>query len=231
MVGAIANDPDEKFSKMDAALMLNDTKRCSICGQIKVIEDFYKNLIYPDGFSHQCKSCTKLSAKLWNKNHKYDPDPLIVTKQCFNCEQEKPVNDFYRDRRKKDGYSTYCKPCYKLIFRKNTLENRLKRWRLTAKYRKLLFSLSISDLEKIPQVCHYTGVELTLEDGQPNTISLDRIDSSKGYTPDNVVFCCGFVNIMKTDLSLEQFVFACRMVVEHHDKHSLRNYSNAIIPQ
>lgn len=34
---------------------------------------------------------------------------------------------------------------------------------------------------------------------------LDRVDNSKGYTPDNVVACCGICNKAKRDLPLEEF--------------------------
>ena len=33
------------------------------------------------------------------------------TKACTKCNTDKPVTDFYRDRSKKDGFRTHCKPC------------------------------------------------------------------------------------------------------------------------
>lgn len=35
--------------------------------------------------------------------------------------------------------------------------------------------------------------------------SVDRIDSSKGYTEDNIVVTTGIVNTMKLDMSIEEF--------------------------
>ena len=35
--------------------------------------------------------------------------------------------------------------------------------------------------------------------------SVDRIDSSKGYTEDNIVVTTGIVNTMKLDMSIKEF--------------------------
>lgn len=35
--------------------------------------------------------------------------------------------------------------------------------------------------------------------------SIDRIDSSKGYTEDNIVITTGIVNTMKLDMSINEF--------------------------
>lgn len=62
-------------------------------------------------------------------------------------------------------------------------------------------------------VCVYTGMKMEL---QPNTllsVSVERIDSSIGYTPDNTVLCCNAINRMKSDLDAQTFVDLCRSVV------------------
>ena len=38
-----------------------------------------------------------------------------------------------------------------------------------------------------------------------NTLSIDRIDSNKGYLKDNVVLVTGLINLMKNDLSDSEF--------------------------
>lgn len=55
-------------------------------------------------------------------------------------------------------------------------------------------------------VCAYTGVDLTMEcsTSAPHAASIDRIDSTKGYTPDNVVLCCAVINSMKNDMSVDE---------------------------
>lgn len=42
--------------------------------------------------------------------------------------------------------------------------------------------------------------------GGNDTFSLDRIDSSKGYYRENVVLCCNIVNLMKSDMPINEFL-------------------------
>lgn len=43
-------------------------------------------------------------------------------------------------------------------------------------------------------------------------ISVDRIDSSKGYTKDNIQLICGMVNIIKYKLPQEKFIELCKKI-------------------
>ena len=47
---------------------------------------------------------------------------------------------------------------------------------------------------------YYTGKELVAED-----MSLDRLDSSIGYIPGNIVMTHKVINIMKNSLSIKEF--------------------------
>lgn len=53
-----------------------------------------------------------------------------LLKQCTKCKQEKQLSEFYKDKSKKSGYSSYCKACQKVYddSRKND-EERNKRKR------------------------------------------------------------------------------------------------------
>ena len=57
--------------------------------------------------------------------------------------------------------------------------------------------------------CH----SLNLRGHRKTTASLDRIDSRKGYTIDNVHWVLKAVNIMKNTYPLSFFVAICRKVV------------------
>lgn len=47
---------------------------------------------------------------------------------------------------------------------------------------------------------------------------LDRLDSSRGYTLDNVVSCCSSRNSAKWDLSLEDFIMMCNKIAQNHPR-------------
>lgn len=47
------------------------------------------------------------------------------------------------------------------------------------------------------------------------TASLDRIDSSKGYTKDNIQWVHKYINIMKWDLSQKEFIEWCTLVCNY----------------
>ena len=99
-----------------------------------------------------------------------------------------------------------------------TLLKRFQHWKTNAKKRHIEWILDFKDLESMPQKCFYTGVDLTLVTQQPNTISLDRLDSTKGYTVDNVVFCCSDINFMKQEFSVDKFLFLCQSVCDYKAK-------------
>lgn len=55
--------------------------------------------------------------------------------------------------------------------------------------------------------CFYSGLQMecNTEIKSPFRISLDRMDSSIGYTKKNVVLCCCFLNYMKSNFDMEIF--------------------------
>jgi len=72
----------------------------------------------------------------------------------------------------------------------------IERARLRAKKKNLPISIPIDELRKIVARCRgYCEVSgHALEDSGPFRPSLDRIDCSKGYTPDNVRITCLIAN-------------------------------------
>ena len=49
------------------------------------------------------------------------------------------------------------------------------------------------------------------------TASLDRIDSNKGYTKDNVQFVHKDINWMKQDFEQNKFIEYCKKVANKHE--------------
>jgi len=55
---------------------------------------------------------------------------------------------------------------------------------------------------------------MTLEAGHLHTVSIERIDSSVGYTPENTILVCQAINRMKSDFAYEDFYALCRDVAQ-----------------
>lgn len=94
--------------------------------------------------------------------------------------------------------------------KKRCKENRNKQYNITLEDIK-------SQWELQKGICSYSGVKLILpcESKKHNTIylaSLDRIDSSKGYTTDNIQFVSAAVNFMKHSLNHKEMVTLCSFI-------------------
>lgn len=85
-----------------------------------------------------------------------------------------------------------------------------------AKYDALDFDLEIEDI-KIPDVCPYMGTNFEMGDKQ-KAASLDRTDSTKGYTKDNIQVISYLANRMKSNASIEQLIQFAKGVLVVHSK-------------
>jgi len=55
--------------------------------------------------------------------------------------------------------------------------------------------------------CYYTGIDMLYTYGanSPYQVSIDRVDSNKAYTLDNIVLCCQAINLAKRNYPVEIF--------------------------
>ena len=149
-------------------------------------------------------------------------------KTCFKCKQQKTLNLFFKHKQTADGYHSWCKICcregndrsrQKL---NSTIEGRarvfLRNARNSAAKRGQVFALTTADIVKCWKdqlgVCAYSGRPMTLDSGQLNTVSIERIDSTIGYTLDNTILVCQAINRMKSDFSFDDFYALCSDVAE-----------------
>ncbi len=77
-----------------------------------------------------------------------------------------------------------------------------------AKKRGIPFNLTLSDLNELsfPITCPVLGIPLAFNHERPedNSYSIDRIDSAKGYEPDNIVVVSARANKLKSDATLDE---------------------------
>jgi len=91
----------------------------------------------------------------------------------------------------------------------------------TAKKREIIWDLTLEEYSALITIpCHYCENKL----GQPvkRSIGLDRLDSNKGYEPNNVVSCCYVCNCIKNEfLTPEETKAAVRAILEVRERNAL----------
>lgn len=88
--------------------------------------------------------------------------------------------------------------------------------RCRARIRNLEFNITSEDI-KIPDICPYLQITLTRLCGQgrhDSNASLDRIDSSKGYTKDNIEIISALANKMRQNATAEQLILFAKNILK-----------------
>jgi hypothetical protein len=149
-------------------------------------------------------------------------------KTCFKCKTIKPFTLFFKHNQTSDGYHSWCKECCNVgnnisrAKQNSTIEGRARIFLQNAKKgavkRQQIFALSISDVidcwNAQSNICAYSGRLMTLEAGKLNTVSIERIDSNIGYTPENTILVCQAINRMKSDFEFDDFYELCKDVAK-----------------
>lgn len=168
-----------------------ESKKCTCCGEIKLVSEFWNQKHGKFGVRAACKICdsAKYSAYRKSKLEKYAEYSRIHRATDPNYAS-------YDSLRKKKSKLTIDGFASKLF---SSSKNR-------AKKKNLDFDLSTSFIREmlVPLKCAATGFDLVLDDNLTGRIgpllpSLDRIDSSRGYLKDNVRLVCWWWNVMKQD--------------------------------
>lgn len=139
----------------------------------------------------------------------------VECKFCSRCKNPLPLEKFSSSSRSSDMLASHCKEClkssekYKNYSQTNTLEKIFKNSKKTAAMRRLEFSITFEEVQQLllkqRGLCFYSGRQMTLSTNDPCKLTLDRVDSSLGYTAGNVVLCAYAANLMKRALSVEDF--------------------------
>lgn len=127
---------------------------------------------------------------------------------CTKCKLFKFSEEFGNHHLCKNGINSVCRDCRKKKSKKDweniSLEVRIyNRAKQRARDRNLEFSLKKTDI-KIPEKCPVFNKLFILNDYNW-TPSIDRIDSNKGYTKDNVKIISNRANTLKNDGTIEEF--------------------------
>lgn len=161
--------------------------RCS-CGKEQFIRAYFLEV----GRQNCCKSCSQKRALLEN-----------TSRQKFLKTEHSGIGNFTK--------TTYW-------YIRNCAKRRDISWseELTIGY---LYDLLLKQNKK----CALTGLDIDLTESrnQSNvdfklmTASLDRIDSSKGYEPNNVQWVHKHINKMKNNFRQDYFIEMCNLIISH----------------
>jgi len=182
-----------------------EVKTCTSCGETKALSEFGVDNSKVCGVKSKCRVCL---AKKLRESRKANPEwARALDAKWRNANKEK-----IRAKNLRRNHDITIEKKFSLLL--NTALGRKEK-----QGQKIEVFISLEDIkdvyEKQEGRCAYTNLPLTSKPYQINTMSLDRIDSSKHYTVDNIQLVCKAINRMKLDHTEEQFIQLCRLVAEN----------------
>ena len=155
----------------------------------------------------------------------------MTQKRCSKCGQHKPLTDFYKDKRYKDGHASYCKDCQKASRNEWYAKNKdtwrarhcsvekglLTRAKQRARKAGIPFSIGLEHIQ-VPELCPYFGTPLKRGEGsiQPMSPTLDKIVPELGYVPGNVRVISNLANKMKNNATEAELITFAKAVLRLH---------------
>lgn len=225
-------------------------KYCRECKQTLPIIKFHKNGKYINPICAICRQKLRKATRYERKEG---------TKYCAQCTFTLPTKQFHSDASQPDGLNSSCIECRKkqCIVIKNTYDGNLKNLFKDLVHnaknrfikegdarRPIKVYITIEDIKTLytqNDKCALSGIKMTHEAKAREertqhilnkyNISVDRIDSNKDYTLDNIRLVCGIVNRMRSDLTDNEFFLIISAVTERNRQriHFLLNDSKISI--
>lgn len=181
-----------------------ENKKCTHCNEVKPLNEFGSDGKHKGGLKSQCRKCCAEKLKSWrlnNLDHARERDRIWANKNKEKISKKNARRNANPtlDKKLTMLFNTALKSCGK---------------------RNLEFDITLSLLKdlwsKQNGLCAYTKLPLTSRGHQLNTVSLDRIDSGKGYVVGNVQLVCVYINRMKLDYSEHDFIRLCHLVSQNN---------------
>lgn len=116
-------------------------KRCSHCGKILPLSEFYKDKNGKYGVKYCCKKCWNKAQWQYQKKTAKKSEPEIPAgyKKCSCCGEVKPLSEFWVNKNLKGGHETQCKDCLNKKRKEKRAEKREEQEKQTATQPKLPF--------------------------------------------------------------------------------------------
>lgn len=154
-----------------------------------------------NNIEHCCVICGEINTDLFYSSRK---------NKCKSC-----ISDNYKNNIDKEEYIDKQR-----VWRSNNiLHYRVESARHRAKRNKLDFQLTDEIVKnKIKEqngLCYISKQPLSYNENDWNSLSLDRLDSNKGYTIENTIIVTKFVNNSKNNLSLDDYIKLIKLVCDN----------------
>ena len=213
-------------------------RTCCLCKTQKpgTREFFHRSPHGPGGLDPRCKACRKRGSRRVSTDLRTKEAQLCDgSKQCLLCRTVKPCEAFRLARNSFAGRYPYCKGC---AATRSNVQQRVRRkedwafrliqnvrnayqywrrkkgaldWAPSDVTREHLFELFATQEGR----CGWTGITLDLTAvGKPWSVSLDRLDCSKGYLQGNVMLTCVAANLARNDSTPDEMLAFIKMIKE-----------------
>jgi hypothetical protein len=185
------------------------SKICRTCKETKAISEYSfassgkpgNNFRYRKRtLKSQCKKCDALYAREWRKKH-------------TNYKGSGKITKYGTDRLLASAVSN----------RLTDAKGRIKKYKQPPT--DLTKSFLVELFKKQGGCCAISGEKLSIKQHQLNALSLDKINSNRAYTQDNVQWLSWKVNRAKGEMDMKEFLNMCRMITERCNDYSERKYS------
>lgn len=150
------------------------------------------------GINGGCARCGEKNILLFNPNK---------NGRCESCHRKKSLELYYKNKDK--NREVVNKKSLKNYYA-NIIHYRIVSAKTRASKKELDFNITeqtINDLIiKQNNKCAYSGIEFVNDGSNIRSLSIDKIDPTKGYTEDNIQLVCSIVNMMKSNLQEDEFL-------------------------
>ena len=153
-----------------------------------------------------CKKCETQKTRIYEKEN---PEQVANMKKAW-----KSKNIFYK-RKTNQAIKNPQKYIYNHI-------------KASAKNRNLEFNLEIDDIV-IPEICPYLNIPIKFnfyDKLKDDSISVDRIDNTKGYVKGNIQLISNKANRCKSNLSINELIFFAKKILELHKEDDIVRTAN-----
>lgn len=207
-------------------------RQCRKCGKWfpSTNEYFVANGRSPDGLSCLCKECKKIESRTHYEIIRADPDKwakaLERSREGKKRNHEKIQISWteYNNRPEvKDRKAKWHREhtCVAALTEEQYKKKMLAGAKTRSRAKNLDFNITLDDII-IPEFCPILETKLTRGDHKrweapENTISLDRIDPTKGYIKGNVRVISTLANTMKNNATKEQLKLFAKNIIKYID--------------